>query len=137
MTTTKPTKSFWLISILALIWNILGAIAYLIQAYMTDEMIVQLPEEQQKEFLYDHPAWYTALFGLAVFGGVLGCILLLFRKKSAFHLLMISGICAITQQFYLFFNVELNSYVMPIMIIVFSIFLIWYAKKNTTEGILN
>lgn len=80
MTTTKPTKSFWLISILALIWNILGAIAYLIQAYMTDEMIVQLPEEQQKEFLYDHPAWYTALFGLAVFGGVLGCILLLFLK---------------------------------------------------------
>ena len=136
MTAIKPNKSFWMISILALIWNIFGVLAYLIQAFMTDEMIAQLPEEQQKEFLYDHPAWYTAIFALAVFGGFLGCLFLLLRKKVAFQFLVVSGICAIAQQFYLFFTVELRSYIMPIMIIVFSIFLIYYSKKNTEDGIL-
>ncbi len=136
MTTTKPTKSYWVISVLALLWNLLGVMAYLFQAFMTDEMIAQLPEEQQKEFLYDHPSWYTAIFALAVFGGFLGCVFLLARKKLAFPLLLISGICAISQQFYLFFTVELSSIIMPVMIIVLSIFLIWYSKKCIDDKIL-
>ena len=134
---TKPTAPFWIIGVLALIWNLLGVAAYLFQAYMTDEMIAELPQEQQAEFLVEHPAWYTALFALAVFGGTLACILLLLRKKAAFYFFVLSGVCATVQQFYLFLNVELSSIVMPIMIIVFCIFLIWYSKKCADDGILN
>lgn len=79
----KPTTKFYSIAVLALIWNLMGVGAYLIQAFMTEEMIATLPEEQQAEFLVEHPAWYTALFALAVFGGALACILLLARKKMA------------------------------------------------------
>ena len=77
----KPSTKFYIIAVLALIWNLMGVGAYLVQAFMTDEMIATLPEEQQAEFLVEHPAWYTALFALAVFGGALACILLLARKK--------------------------------------------------------
>ena len=31
----KPTTRYWIIAILALLWNTLGVIAYLGQAYMT------------------------------------------------------------------------------------------------------
>lgn len=135
-TTTKPTTPFWVIAVLALIWNLMGVAAYLFQAFITDEMIAALPEEQQAEFMIEHPAWYTALFALAVFGGALGCVLLLARKKLAYYFFIISGVCAITQQVYLFMNVELSSFVMPIMIIVLCLFLIWYSKKSTNEGVL-
>ncbi|KOY52786.1 hypothetical protein [Polaribacter dokdonensis] len=133
----KPTTKFYLIGVLALIWNLMGVGAYLIQAFMTEEMIATLPEEQQAEFLVEHPAWYTALFAIAVFGGALACILLLARKKIAYYLFLVSGISAIAQQGYLLATVTLSSVVMPIMIIIFCIFLIWYSKRCITEGILN
>ena len=114
----------------------MGVAAYLFMAYITDEQIAALPEEQQAEFLIEHPTWYTALFALAVFGGALACILMLAKKKFAYYLFIISGICAITQQIYLFLNVELTSIVMPILIIIFCIFLIWYSKKCSDDGIL-
>lgn len=133
----KPNTKFYIIGVLALIWNLMGVGAYLIQAFMTEEMIATLPEEQQAEFLIEHPAWYTALFALAVFGGTLACILLLARKKMAYYLFLVSGICAIAQQVYLLATVTLSSVIMPIMIIIFCIFLILYAKRCITEGILD
>lgn len=134
---TKPTTPFYVIGVLALIWNLMGVGAYLFMAFITDEQIAQLPQEQQAEFLIEHPAWYTALFALAVFGGALACILFLARKKMSFYLFVLSGVCAIIQQVYLFATVELSSYIMPVLIIIFCLFLIWYSKKCADDGILN
>jgi len=39
----KPEITFWIIGIIALIWNILGVVAYLMQAYMTQEEWALLP----------------------------------------------------------------------------------------------
>ena len=133
----KPTPKFYIIGVLALIWNLMGVGAYLIQAFMTEEMIATLVEEEQAEFLVEYPAWYTVLFALAVFGGTLSCVLLLARKKIAYYFFLMSGICAIAQQGYLLATVTLSNVVMPIMIIIFCIFLIWYSKRCITEGILN
>lgn len=130
---TKPPVWFWIVSVLALIWNGLGVMAYLARAYATDEMIAALPEEQQAEFLMEYPAWYTAAFAIAVFAGVLGCFALLLRKKLAYGLFILSGLSAIIQHIYLFMNVDIPSLVMPIMIIVVCLFLIWFSKNAITK----
>ncbi|WP_341215858.1 hypothetical protein [uncultured Wocania sp.] len=130
---TKPPVWFWIVSVLALIWNGLGVMAYLVRAYATDEMIAALPEEQQAEFLMEYPAWYTAAFAIAVFAGVLGCFALLLRKKLAYGLFILSGLSAIIQHIYLFMNVDIPSLVMPIMIIVVCLFLIWFSKNAITK----
>lgn len=134
---TKPSKAFWIIGILALLWNIMGVSAYLFQAYATKEMIAEMQPEQQAEMMIEHPAWLTALFALAVFGGFLGCVLFLIRKKIAYYFFILSGICATIQQVYILMDIELTMYLMPIMIIVVCIFLIWYSKKCADDGILN
>ena len=67
--TNKPPVWFWIISVIALIWNGLGVMAYLARAFATEEMIAALPEEQQAEYLVEYPAWYTAAFAIAVFAG--------------------------------------------------------------------
>ncbi|QTD38012.1 hypothetical protein JL193_01525 [Polaribacter batillariae] len=133
---TKPSTAFWIIGVLALLWNLMGVVAYLFQAFVTEEMIAKLPEEQQAELLIEHPAWLTALFALAVFGGFLGCIFLLAKKKVAYYLFLLSGICATIQQIYLLSTVKVNSFVMPILVIIVCIFLIWYSKKCIADGFL-
>ena len=67
--TQKIPVWYWIVAVLALLWNGLGVMAYLMKAFITDEMIAALPEEQQAEYLMEMPTWYTALFALAVFCG--------------------------------------------------------------------
>lgn len=135
----KPPIWFWIVSVIALIWNGLGVIAYLTRAFMTDEMIAELPKEAQAEFLVEYPAWYTAAFALAVFCGALGSLALLLRKKWAYILLVISAIGAIVQHTYLFMNVEMDgaAMAMPIMVIIVCLFLIWFAKNAMSKGWIN
>ena len=38
----QPTMVFWIISVVALLWNIIGVYAYLSEAYMTSEVIATL-----------------------------------------------------------------------------------------------
>lgn len=132
--TNKPPVWFWIVSVVALIWNGMGVMAYLARAFATDEMIAALPEEQQAEFLVDYPAWYTAAFAIAVFAGALGCLALLLRKKWAYGLLVLSAIGAIVQHVYLFMNVDMPSVIMPIMIIIVCLFLIWLSKQAIAKG---
>jgi len=66
----KPTTSFWIIGIIALIWNLMGVFAYLQEAYMTVEDLAALPPDQQALF-ENVPAWVTSAFAFAVFGGAL------------------------------------------------------------------
>lgn len=126
--TTKPPVWFWVVSVLALLWNLMGVIAYLTMAFATDEMIANMTPEQQEAFAIDYPAWVTGAFALAVFCGFLGCIALLIRKKWAYGLLVISAVAAIAQHIYIFTNVDVPDYVMPIMVVVVCILLIFFAK---------
>ena len=134
--TRKPSTIYWVIGVIALIWNAMGVMAYLGRALATDEMIATLPAEQQAEFLVEYPAWYTAAFALAVFCGALGALMLLFKKRLAYPLFIISAAAAITQHIYLFMNVEIPSMIMPVMVILVCLFLIWHAKKSIDDGIL-
>ena len=78
--TTKPPVWFWIISVVALLWNGMGVNAYLQQAYMTEGFKAQYNAEQL-EAIANTPAWVTAAFAIAVFAGFLGCVGLLLRKK--------------------------------------------------------
>ncbi|WP_452220814.1 hypothetical protein [Lacinutrix salivirga] len=130
--TTKPPIWFWIVSILALLWNVMGVISYLGQAYMSDEVIAQLSETDQQMYA-NLPAWYTAAFAIAVFAGALGCLALLLRKKWSYFLLLLSLIAAIIQMSYLAFVLKMANVMTPFIIIV-CIALVWLAKHATKKG---
>lgn len=138
----KPTTLFWVIGIFALIWNAVGVMAYIGQAYMTDDMLAALPEAERA--LYENvPAWVTAAFAIAVFAGTLGCILLLLKKKLAKPVFLVSLIAIIVQMTYnLFMSKAAEVYgpggmVMPIMVIAIGVFLLLYSKKCIDKGWLS
>ncbi|MFK7869264.1 MAG: hypothetical protein AB8B58_08495 [Roseobacter sp.] len=80
MTQAKPHFSFWIIVAAALLWNLMGCLNYLVQ---TDpEAVSRMPEVHQI-IINGRPAWATGAFAVAVFGGAVGCILLLLRRRIA------------------------------------------------------
>ena len=130
----KSTISFKIIAIVDLIWNLMGVFAYLAQAYSSDEAKALRPQVEQ-DFLAHAPAWYTSAFAIAVFAGALGSLALLMRKSLAKILLLISLLGVLAQSVYNFFiqtdmPISGTAAGMPITIIVVSIYLVWYSKKE-------
>ncbi|WP_347925979.1 hypothetical protein [Pontimicrobium sp. SW4] len=138
----KPGIVFWIIGVIALLWNGMGVNAYLQQAFKTEASTAELNAEQIA-LMNDLPAWMTALFAIAVFAGVLGCIALLMRKKIAATLFVVSFITATVQQLYWLFGTnapevfaDMQPYLWPILIIVVAAFLVWYSRDQKSKGTL-
>ncbi|WP_047245372.1 hypothetical protein [Maribacter thermophilus] len=134
-TKIKPPMWFWIVSIVALLWNLIGVVSYLGQAFMTDEDLALL-SEAERELIETQPAWVTAAFALAVWGGTLGCIFLLLRKKWAKPVFIISLIGILAQFGYsLLLSNNMDVYgasavVFPIIIIVVGVLLLLFANAS-------
>ena len=139
---TKPPVWFWIVSVLALIWNLMGVAAYLGQAYMSNEDFQAMPEAHQ-QLLEAQPAWHTAAFAIAVFAGALGCLFLLLRKKWAHHILILSLLGILVQQTYMFFLSDTfevmgtNAMYMPLLIVIVGFLLVFLARAATEKGWLS
>lgn len=139
MTASKPPIWFWIVSVIALIWNSMGVHGYISQAYKTDAFTKTYTTEQI-EAITNLPSWYTALFAIAVFTGVLGSLLLLLKKKFAALLLLVSFLAATIQMVYFLFIADLKGVdfsankIMAYMIIVFALFLVWMSRKAVSKN---
>jgi hypothetical protein len=138
--TTKPPVWFWIVSVVALLWNLMGAMAYLAQAFITDEGKAMLPADKL-ELMENTPAWATAAFAIAVWAGVLGCIGLLVRKKWARPVLLVSLLGILVQMAYAFFMTNaaevygvVEGVVMPLLLIGIGISLVLFAKSSQNKG---
>lgn len=135
----KPPRSFYLISGFALLWNLLGVMAYVGQVTISDEALNALPEAQR--MLYQTmPVWATAAFAIAVNGGALGCLLLLLRKAIATPVLIASLAGVVVQMYHsLFIANSIEVYgpggaVMPISVVVIGAYLVWYSMDTRKKG---
>lgn len=92
--------------------------------------------EQNKIMHISYPLWTIVVFGIAVFSGFLGSVGLILKKKwskSAFIL----SLCAIIPQMIhnVFFTKSMEVYgpgeatTMPIMVVTFGIFLVWFSDR--------
>jgi hypothetical protein len=138
----KPPIWFWIVSALALLWNLAGVMAYLGQAYMSIETLEQM--SQAERLLYEsQPAWVTGAFAVAVWGGALGCIALMLKKKWAKPVFIISLIGILAQMSHSFFmsnNFEVygpGAMIMPIMVLIIGIALVLLANTAIKKGWLS
>ncbi len=139
-TTHQPKLGFWIIAIIALIWNAMGVMAYLGQVYITEEAM-QAMTPQQQELFSNTPAWATGLFALSVFSGILGSLLLLLKKNWSVPLFLLSLISATIKMGHSFFMTNAakvfgttDGIIFPIIIIVIALFLYLYSKSCQKKG---
>ena len=132
----KPPIWFWIVSVIALVWNGMGVNAYLQQAYNTESYQAMYTEEQL-EIASNMPSWVTAAFAIAVFAGALAAIGLLLRKSWSVKLWLLSLLAVIIQLGYILINGYASSIGMTIMIIIFALIFVWFARKSEANGWLS
>ena len=126
--------SFWIIGEVTLIFNVMGAINYFAQ--MNADSLALFPEKY-RPIIEDRPAWATAAFAIAVFGGSLGCLLLLLRKSAAFYVFIASLLGVIVTMMHIFGVAGFSSFeiwIGVLMQLVVTAFLIWYSKLAESKG---
>lgn len=130
--------SFWAIGAVALIWNVMGVINFFVQ--MNADTLAAMPESQ-RAIIEGRPAWATGAFAIAVFGGTLGCLLLLLRQSVADYLFIASLLGVIVQMIpYLGMagsTINYGAFEIPMIILmplVVAAFLIWYSKQAKSKG---
>ncbi len=79
----------WVVGVLALLWNAMGAFDYLMTQTENEGYMSRFTPEQL-EFFYGFPTWVVASWALAVWGSVLGSILLLMRNRWAVPVFLVS-----------------------------------------------
>lgn len=90
MSERAPTPvHLWIIGVVTLLWNCVGAFDYLMTQTENESYMGQFTEAQLAYF-YGFPTWVEVFWALAVWGGVLGSILLLLRKCLALPVLAVS-----------------------------------------------
>lgn len=136
---SRPTRGFWIVAIVALIWNLIGVMTYLMSVTMSPEMLAEMTEAERA--LYTGiPAWATSAYAIAVFGGVLGCISLLLRRSWAVPLFAVSLVGVIVQMSYGLGMTDVlevrggGALVMPIVIFAIAAYLLWFSIISKKQG---
>ena len=127
--------SFWAIGAIALIWNVMGVINFFVQ--MNPDLLAAY-RESERAIIEGRPGWATGAFAIAVFGGALGCVLLVMRKSAAYYVFIASILGVIVTMIHtLGVGIDfglgeiLGIILMPLVV---AVFLIWYSKQAESKG---
>jgi len=125
--------SFWVLGAVGLIFNLMGCMNYLSQ--MNAENIASMPAAY-RAIVESRPAWGTGAFAIAVFGGSIGCILLLLRKSVAVYLFIVALAAAVVAQIPFLGMAEfpVEAWIGWSSQLVVGAFLIWYSKHTERKG---
>lgn len=130
---------FKAVSVLALLWNLLGCLAFAADLRLTPDDLAKLPEAQQALYAA-RPAWALAATATAVLGGALGCLGLLFGKRWAQALLWLSLLGIVAQDIGLFLLVDgarlagPTAVVMQSLVLLVGIGLVALARRAAAKG---
>jgi hypothetical protein len=127
--------SFWAISAVALVWNLMGVINFFMQ--MNPDMIASY-RDSERAIIEGRPVWATGSFVIAVFGGAIGSILLLLRKSAAYYLFIASLVGVVVTMIHtLGIGIDFGpGEILGILLMPFVVaaFLIWYSRQAQNKG---
>src|SRR5687767_9457891 len=143
--TTTPGRPWhlWVIGILGGLWSSIGVLSFMLTQLNVEAVMSRFPP-QQREYFESFPLWAVAFWAIGVFGGVIGCLLLLLKNRLAFHALLASAIGAIVSNLgglFLLGGMEvmretggLGFTAVPIIL---GVFLAYYAHAMSKKGVLS
>jgi hypothetical protein len=77
--------------IAGLLWSLFGAFQFVVQTFNDEAgLIASGMTPQQAQFYAGLPIWMAAVFAIGTLGGVLGCALLLARRRAGVAVLAVS-----------------------------------------------
>jgi ribose/xylose/arabinose/galactoside ABC-type transport system permease subunit len=132
----------WIVGVLALLWNSIGAFDYVMTQTRNPQYMAAFTP-QQLEYFYGFPAWVVAAWAIAVWGGVIGAVLLLLRRRLAVPVFLASLVAMVittVHNFLLSNGLEIFtdtfSRVFTALIFVVAVASYLYARSLADRGIL-
>ena len=125
--------------VLALLWNLLGLVMFVMQVTTSPETLAAMPAAQ-RAVVEATPPWLDAVFGVAVATGVLGALGLLLRRRWAVAMFVLSLAAVLVQVLggYLVTPAWAASgpagLVLPALLVAVAIALLGYARTTARRG---
>lgn len=137
----KTPIHLWIVGILALLWNAIGAFDYFATQTQMESYMSQFTPEQL-EYFYGFPAWMDAAWAIAVWGSLLGALALLMRKTWAVTLFGVAILGLLVSSIYNFVianGAEImgdEGVIFTAIIWVVALLLFFYARAMAQRGAL-
>lgn len=137
----KTPLHLWVVGVLALLWNLVGAFDYLATQLELESYMSQFTQEQL-DYFYGFPKWAVSAWALAVWGSVVGTIFLLLRRRWAvwaFGVSLLGLVVTTIYNFVLTNGAEImggGGTVFTMVIWVVAIFLYLYSRNQAKAGVL-
>ncbi|MCG6956012.1 MAG: hypothetical protein LJF04_08470 [Gemmatimonadetes bacterium] len=138
----RTPRHLWIIGGLSIPWNAMGAFDYLMTQTHNQAYMGQFTPEQL-DYFYGFPSWVVAFWAIAVWGGVLGSILLLLKKKWAVEVFLVSFVAMVVTTVYsygLSNGLEVVGHPAALafsaLIFVVALLLYLYARAMRNRGVL-
>jgi len=139
----KAPWHLWTIGIVSLLWNAMGAMDFVMTQTKNEAYMSEFTPEQL-EFFYGFPIWLVVTWGVAVWGAVIGSILLLLRKTLAVWVFLISFLSMVITSIHNFVfsnGLEAMGGLLPLIfttiIFIVGLGLFIYARKMNQNGFLS
>lgn len=138
---TRTPFHLWIVGILALLWNAIGAFDYAATQFRIESYMSQFTPEQLAYF-YGIPVWAVATWAIAVWGSLLASIGLLLRRRWAaplFGIAIVAMLITAAQNFLLSDGLAVLgeggvAFTAVIWAIAFALF--FYARAMAKRGVL-
>ena len=134
---SKRHWSFWFVCILGLLWNLGGCANFLLQTNL--EFVASMPETH-RAIIEGRPIWATAGFGIGVFAGAIGCVLLMLSMPSAVPIFLVSLLAIVVTMIHTvdvaMSPVDFSGGEVAIMVVapvIVAIGLLWFARRVTSR----
>lgn len=140
--TIRTPWHLWVVGVLALLWNSFGCFDYFMTQTRQDEWFAQMGmTAAQVGYFNAMPPWTHAAWAVGVWGGALGAVLLLLRRKWAMPVFVASFLGWLAGAVYAFAlsdGMEAMGSMWPMQIVIGGacLFFIWYAWMMSSKGVL-
>ena len=130
---------YWVIAVLALVWNLLGCAFFGMELFAPEAMMESMTEPQ-RQWARSIPGWIYFIYGLAVSTGVAGSVGLLLRKGWTIPLFTICLAAVIVQMVYTMLiagglqAMGPAGLIMPALVIGIAALLLWFSWFARSRG---
>ena len=137
----KTPGHFWAVGLVALLWNLIGALDYTATQLRIEAYMGQFTPEQL-EYFYGFPSWAVACWAIAVWGSLLASILMLLRQRLAvpvFGIAIVAMVLTTVQNYLLSEGLRImgsGAAVFSAVIWFIALFLFFYSRALGGRGVL-
>jgi len=135
---TRPSTPWhlWLVGGLLLAFNALGVVDYIATVLWYEPYLSSLPEDVLAYYA-NVPTWMYVIWGGSIFGGFLGALLLLLRRKIALPVSAVAWVCSLGAAIFTYRNPvpgtggDMTFYVIVLGVaFLVLVYLYWLARRK-------